>query len=74
VCGDIRQICELYARSSAAVGRSGVLPSETVGGRLVVSELVTARPPTVASDHSLRHAGAGAARSRVINDKISLNI
>jgi len=45
------------------------LPSETIGGRLVVSELVTARPPTVASDHSLRHAGAGAARSRVINDR-----
>ena len=31
-------------------------------------------PSAVASDQSLRQAGAGAARSRVISDKISLNI
>jgi hypothetical protein len=56
-------------------------PSETIGGRFVVSKLcycasaeTDPAPSAVASDHSLRHAGAGGARRRAISDRISLNI
>src|SRR6516164_2978924 len=82
VYGDIRQIHELHTRSSDTVLRKGVLLSlrnnrwatRGVGTCYGASAVPHPAPSAVASDHSLRHAGAGGALSRAISDRSSLNI
>jgi hypothetical protein len=49
-------------------------PPRGVGACYCASAEPHAAPSAVASDHSLRHAGAGGARSPAISDRISLNI
>ena len=71
----------IFDRFASCTRDGPLLPSETTGGRLVLSELVTVlltrrilhRRPSHLTPGA-PHAGAGGARSLAISDRISWNI
>jgi hypothetical protein len=72
---DLR-VVRVIVRFCAPQGCSADPPKQPVTAVVLNLSLCVRRaaPSAVASDHSLRHASAGGARSRAISARISLNI